>query len=71
MTAGNGATGDDGAGGSGDGAGAEADPNVVLGERLLDLADQGLYVAKEGGRNKVAARTGICSGRPDPVGKPR
>ncbi|MEZ5206641.1 MAG: diguanylate cyclase [Acidimicrobiales bacterium] len=71
LTAGNGATGDDGAGGSGDGAGAEADPNVVLGERLLDLADQGLYVAKEGGRNKVATRTGICSGGPDPVGKPR
>ena len=71
LTAGNGAAGDDGAGGSGDGAGAEADPNVVLGERLLDLADQGLYVAKEGGRNKVATRTGICSGGPDPVGKPR
>ena len=70
LTAGNGAAGD-GAAGSADGAGAEADPNVVLGERLLDLADQGLYVAKEGGRNKVATRTGICSGGPDPVGKPR
>lgn len=70
LTAGNGAAGD-GAAGSGDGTGAEADPNVVLGERLLDLADQGLYVAKEGGRNKVATRTGICSGGPDPVGKPR
>ena len=55
-------------GADGDG---ETGSDGSVGEHLMSLADEGLYVAKEAGRNKVATRARVCSGGPTPAGSGR